>query len=43
MTVAALLADGVSTKTAANALATLTGWDRRRAYDTVLDWRNASG
>ena len=34
-----LLADGVSTKVAANALATLAGWDRRRAYDTVLNWR----
>jgi hypothetical protein len=36
--VAGLLADGVPTKTAANALATLTGWDRRRAYAAVLDW-----
>lgn len=36
----ALLADGVATKTAANALAALTGWDRRRAYDTVLNWRD---
>ena len=35
-----LLADGVPTKVAANALAALTGWDRRRAYDTVLGWRN---
>lgn len=35
-----LLADGVSTKVTANALAALTGWDRRRAYDTVLGWRN---
>jgi hypothetical protein len=34
-----LLADGVPTKTAANALAALTGWERRRAYDTVLGWR----
>jgi hypothetical protein len=34
-----LLADGVATKTAANALAALTGWERRRAYDTVLEWR----
>lgn len=36
-----LLADGVSTKVTANALATLTGWDRRRAYDAVLSWRSA--
>ena len=34
-----LLADGVPTKTAANALAALTGWERRRAYETVLAWR----
>lgn len=34
--VGALLADGVSTRTAANALAALTGWDRRRAYAAVL-------
>jgi len=34
-----LLADGVPTKTAANALAALTGWERRRAYETVLGWR----
>jgi hypothetical protein len=33
-----LLADGVPTKTAANALATLAGWDRRRAYDAILNW-----
>jgi hypothetical protein len=33
-----LVADGVPTKTAAKALAALTGWDRRRAYDTVLNW-----
>lgn len=33
-----LLADGVATKTAAKALAALTGWDRRRAYDAVLRW-----
>jgi hypothetical protein len=32
-----LLADGVTTRTAANALAALTGWDRRRAYTAVLD------
>jgi hypothetical protein len=36
-----LLAAGVTTKTAANALAALTGWDRRRAYDAVLSWRSA--
>jgi hypothetical protein len=35
-----LLADNVPTKTAANALATLTGWDRRRAYDLVLARRS---
>jgi hypothetical protein len=34
-----LLADGVATKAAARALATLTGWDRRRAYETVIGWR----
>ena len=34
-----LLADGVPTKPAANALAALTGWERRRAYVTVLGWR----
>jgi len=34
-----LLADGTPTKAAANALAALTGWERRRAYDTVLGWR----
>ena len=34
----ALLADGVPTRTAAKALAALTGWERRRAYDTVLNW-----
>jgi hypothetical protein len=33
-----LLADGVPTKAAARALAALTGWDRRRAYDAVLAW-----
>jgi hypothetical protein len=38
----ALVADGVATKTAAAALAALTGWDRRRAYDAVLSWA-ASG
>lgn len=32
----AMLADGVSTRTAARALAELTGWPRRRAYDVVL-------
>jgi hypothetical protein len=31
-----LLADNVATKTVANALAALTGWDRRRAYDLVV-------
>jgi hypothetical protein len=31
-----LLADGVATKAVARALAALTGWDRRRAYDAVL-------
>jgi hypothetical protein len=34
-----LLAEGVPTKSAANALAALTGWERRRAYDVVLGWR----
>lgn len=33
-----LLADGVATRTVAKALAALTGWDRRRAYNTVLNW-----
>lgn len=33
-----LLADGVPTKTAAKALAELTGWSRGRAYDAVLQW-----
>jgi hypothetical protein len=37
-----LLADGVPTKTAAKTLAALTGWDRRRAYDTVLNWQKRS-
>jgi hypothetical protein len=32
-----LLADGVPTKTAARALAALTGWERRRAYEVVLE------
>ena len=32
----AMLADGVSTRTAARALAELTGLPRRRAYDAVL-------
>jgi hypothetical protein len=36
-----LLADGVATKAAANALAALTGWDRRRAYDAVVARRAA--
>lgn len=35
-----LLADRVPTKTVANALATLTGWDRRRAYDLVVARRS---
>jgi hypothetical protein len=35
----ALLADGVSTRTAARALTALTGRDRRNAYDTVVAWR----
>ncbi|WP_375497861.1 DUF371 domain-containing protein [uncultured Jatrophihabitans sp.] len=34
----ALVADGVATRTAAKALAALTGWDRRRAYDAVVAW-----
>ena len=34
----ALVADGVPTRTAAKALAALTGWDRRRAYDEVVAW-----
>lgn len=37
----ALLAGGVPTKTAATTLATLAGWDRRRAYDAVLGWRRS--
>jgi hypothetical protein len=37
-----LLADGTPTKSVANALAILTGWDRRRAYDAVLDWPRAA-
>lgn len=36
----ALLADGVPTRAVAKALAALTGWDRRRAYDAVLNWRS---
>lgn len=36
--IAGLLADGVPTRTAAQALATLTGWDRRRAYAAIVDW-----
>jgi hypothetical protein len=28
----------VATRTVAKALAALTGWDRRRAYNTVLNW-----
>lgn len=34
--VVSLIANGVATKAAAAALAALTGWDRRRAYDAVL-------
>lgn len=34
----ALLADEVPTKTVSRALAALTGWERRRAYDAVLNW-----
>ena len=37
----ALVADGVPTRTAAKALAALTGWDRRRAYDEVVAWPRA--
>lgn len=33
---AGLLADGVATKPAARALAALTGWPQRRAYETVV-------
>lgn len=33
-----LLADHVPTRTAAKALAALTGWERRRAYESVLNW-----
>lgn len=40
---AALLADGVPTKTAATALAELTGWPRRRAYDYVVEQARTSG
>ena len=36
-----LLADGVPTKAAANALAELTGWPRRRAYEYLLGERKA--
>jgi hypothetical protein len=35
-----LLSDGVATKTVANALAELTGWPRRRAYDAVVARRD---
>jgi hypothetical protein len=38
--VSALLADGVPTRAVAKALAALTGWDRRRAYQAVLGWRS---
>jgi hypothetical protein len=37
----ALVSDGVATKTAAAALAALTGWERRRAYAAVLALRDA--
>ncbi len=37
-----LLTDGTPTKAVANALAILAGWDRRRAYDAVLDWPRPS-
>ncbi|MGI8678610.1 MAG: DUF371 domain-containing protein [Jatrophihabitans sp.] len=36
--VTALLADGVPTRTAARALAALTGWQRSRAYAAIIDW-----
>lgn len=35
-----LLADNVPTRTVATALAALTGWDRRRAYDLVVARRS---
>lgn len=38
-----LLAEGVPTKAAARALATLSGWDRRRAYEAVLNWKSDPG
>ncbi|HZC72532.1 MAG TPA: hypothetical protein VE442_17680, partial [Jatrophihabitans sp.] len=38
--ISGLLADGVPTKAAANALAALTGRDRRRAYEIILAWPN---
>lgn len=41
--ISALLADGVPTRSAARALAALTGWDRRRAYDAILAWPDAGG
>jgi hypothetical protein len=40
--VTGLLADGVPTRAAARALATLTGWPQRRAYSAVLSWRAGS-
>jgi hypothetical protein len=40
--IADLLSDGVPTKTAAKALASLAGWERRRAYDAVLNWPRAT-
>lgn len=36
--IGALLADGVPTKTVAKALAALTRWERRRAYDAIVNW-----
>lgn len=41
LAIAALLEDGVATKTAARALAELTGWPRRQAYDLLVTWRAA--
>jgi hypothetical protein len=36
-----LLADGVATKAVAKALAALSGWDRRRAYEAIVARRSA--
>ncbi len=36
--VSELVSAGVPTRAVAKALAALTGWDRRRAYDAVLAW-----